>query len=175
MPIRPSHSGFTLIELMVTVSILAILLSIGIPSFNETIRNNRTAAQANDLISALSLARSEAVKQGLPVAVCSANTEQTACADATNWANGWLVFRDEGTTLGAIDKGEPILQISRQVANGLQLSSSLSYVRFSPSGAPTNAASITFSLLPQGCTGTNRREIAINRTGRSTLKKAACT
>ena len=77
--------GFTLLELMITVAVLAILLSLGVPSFAETIRNNRVAAQTNELVTALSLARSEASKRGMPVSVCAG---AAACGGAAGvWAS----------------------------------------------------------------------------------------
>lgn len=175
-PPAKSCQGFTLLELMVAITLLGVLLGIGIPSFNETIRNNRTVAQTNEFITALNLARSEASKRGLPVAICAANAAQTACASAAanNWMNGWLVFTDQGATVGAIDAGEPILQTSRAVTNGLQLTSNnIGFVRFGPSGS-ANANAI-FGLQHQGCTGNNRRRIEIIPTGRANLSKVVCT
>lgn len=178
-------AGFTLIELLVAITVLAVLLSIGVPSFNEVMRNNRTVAQANELMTALHLTRSESAKRGVPVTICAANSAQTACAGATtsDWSNGWLVFRDEGATPGALDTGEEILQTSRRVSSGLQLTTNnLGFLRFGPHGAPTNAAAIpngtaaiTFGLQHQGCTGTNRRVISVDRTGRPSLTKVTCS
>lgn len=79
------NQGFTLIELMVTVSIAAILLGIAIPNFTSTITSNRLTTNANELVSALNLARSEAVKRGQQVVIRKTGT---------NWENGWQVFVD---------------------------------------------------------------------------------
>lgn len=83
--------GFTLIELMVTVAVLALLLTIGIPSFNQVIRDSRLTAQSNDLLGALMAARSEAVKRNNNVAVR---------ADDDGWAKGWSV--DEVDDSGSV-------------------------------------------------------------------------
>ncbi|MET0984905.1 MAG: GspH/FimT family pseudopilin [Steroidobacteraceae bacterium] len=187
-PHPPSRtSGFTLLELMATIAVLGVLLAIGVPSFQDTIRNNATAAQANEFVVALNTARSEARKRGLPVAVCAANSAQADCDGATtsDWANGWIMFLDQGGTAGAVDtgSGDSLLQVSRRVTGGLQLTSNnLGFVRFAPSGAPTNAAAIpigtaavTFGLQHQDCSGTNRRVIVIDRTGRVNLTKTTCT
>src|SRR5690606_8981645 len=57
---RPNAVGFTLLELLTAIAVLGVLLAIGVPAFTETIRTNRLAAQANDVVQALSMARSEA-------------------------------------------------------------------------------------------------------------------
>lgn len=85
---KPPQAGFTLIELMVTISVLAVLLGVGVPSFQATIQGNRITTTANDLVAALQLARSEAVRRGVNVTVCSSNNQST-CSGA--WTNGWVV------------------------------------------------------------------------------------
>ncbi len=89
------HAGFTLIELMVTVSVLAILLGIGVPSFRAMIEGNRITTVANDLVSGLQFARSEAVKRGANVTLCSTN-DQSTCSGT--WVEGW-VARNAGGAL----------------------------------------------------------------------------
>ncbi|MEW5769539.1 MAG: GspH/FimT family pseudopilin [Pseudomonadota bacterium] len=87
------HHGFTLIELLVTISIAVILMTLAVPSFMDFVRNNRLTAQTNDLVLAFAYARSEAVKRGVRVTVCSRSSD-TACAASTTWDGGWLVFVD---------------------------------------------------------------------------------
>src|ERR1044072_7870933 len=97
--------GFNVLELMVAVAVLGILLGLGVPSFAQMIRDNRVVADTNELIVALSAARSEAVKRGLPTAVC-ARTAPTSdvCRTGTDndWGSGWLVFVDATGTAGVI-------------------------------------------------------------------------
>jgi type IV fimbrial biogenesis protein FimT len=103
-------AGFSLVELMVTVSLAAILMAVGIPMLRDTLANNRLAGQTNDMIAAMSLARSQAITLNQSVTFCrTSSTEAVAnptCAgSAGNWqfwlvrtANGTIVRR--GTLLG---------------------------------------------------------------------------
>lgn len=176
--------GFNLLELMAAVAVLGVLLAIGVPSFTEMIRNNRTIAQANDVTAALIYARSEATKRGMPVAICAADTARTGCAGATasSWANGWLIFVDNGASPGGVDVGEQILQTSPRVSTGVQLSSNnIGFLRYGRTGTPTNTSGaaagtvvLSFDVQHQSCSGTNRRVIGVLRTGRPNLSKAAC-
>ena len=86
-------SGFTLIELIVTISIVSILASIAIPSFTGMIKSNRISAGTNELVSALFLARSEALKRSNPVSICT-SIDQATCSGGTDFAKGWVIFLD---------------------------------------------------------------------------------
>lgn len=79
--------GFTLIELLVTVAVAAIVATVALPSFITTIRDNRMAAQTNELLAAVNLARSEAAKRQAEVRVCAGGP---ACDGA--WGEGWVVY-----------------------------------------------------------------------------------
>lgn len=95
-PPRQSN-GFTIIELMIVVSILGVLASIAIPSFTELIQNNRRTTVVNELVANLLLARSEASKRGQPLSICaipSNGSNLCATSDKTNWNYGWIVFLD---------------------------------------------------------------------------------
>ena len=91
------HNGFTLIELMVTLLVAAIVLGVGIPAFSQFIATNQMAAAVNDVTSSLHLARTEAVKRRANVTICpSANwdTAAPACTNGAGIEDGWIVFVD---------------------------------------------------------------------------------
>lgn len=171
-------NGFTVIELMITIGVLGVLFAIGVPAFSEMARNNRTASQTNSFVLALSLARSEATKRGLPVSICAADASQATCsgAAAASWANGWIVFTDQEGAVGSIDAGDVVLQTSERVDNQIALTSNnIGYVRFNALGVPSPQVDSTFTVEHAECTGTNRRSITLARTGRVNTAKVSCS
>lgn len=91
--VAKSQKGVTLVELMVTVAVLAIVLTIAVPSFSGIIAANRLTGPANEALSALHFARSEAIRLNRSIDVCKSNAAGTACdANAGAWP-GLLVIR----------------------------------------------------------------------------------
>ena len=151
--------GFTLLELMVAIAVLAILVTIGVPSFQTLIQNNRVVTQTNELVTALNFARTEAVKRGRPVQVT-----------VTNLDPGWqaLVVLDPAganETLRVFDR-EGSLVVVGTTADGI--------VQFSATGAPDPDGTQTFDLEPTGCSGKQRREVEIGISGQITTSKKVC-
>lgn len=99
-------SGVTLIELLTTVAVLALLLALALPSFNDAITRNRLTSQANEMAAALALARSEALRRSRDVTVCG-STDGATCA--SNWNGGWLAWVDDNRN-GTLDATDLILR-----------------------------------------------------------------
>jgi type IV fimbrial biogenesis protein FimT len=91
---RRRGSGFTLIELITTITIGAILLAIGVPSFKFVTSANRASSEINALLGDMQFARGEAIKEGLTVTICAAANGAPPCLGTTAWQNGWIVFSD---------------------------------------------------------------------------------
>lgn len=93
---RYQTRGMTLIELLVTLAVAAVVLAMAITSFSQLTANNRMTTAVNTLVSSLQLARSEAVKRGQPMSLCPDNPATTAydCTGAKNWHVGYIVFLD---------------------------------------------------------------------------------
>lgn len=110
------QSGFTLLELIVTISIASILVALAMPSFTYVTRSNRMSGQINDLLADMQFARAEAIKEGSDVVVCS-SAAGTSCSAATTWQTGWIVFSDQNRN-GAFDAGERILRVRGALSGG---------------------------------------------------------
>ncbi len=94
---RGSMTGFTAVELLVTISIVAILGAIAIPAFGDFVVNNRAIGRINEFVTAVNYARSEAVNRGGPVTICSSTSPQASnpvCDGGQQWESGWIVFAD---------------------------------------------------------------------------------
>ncbi len=91
--VRPARraAGFTLLELMLTVGIAAILLAIGVPSFRYVTTANRASSEINALLGDMQFARGEAIREGQAVSICPSNDGAT-CLVTTIWNSGWIVF-----------------------------------------------------------------------------------
>lgn len=110
-------NGFTIIELMMTVMIAAIVLTLGVPSFMESIRSNRLASQTNILLSSLNYARSEAVKLGNSNVSLCRSTDSATCSNGSNWEDGWIIFRDVNGN-GSLDGTDALLRVQEPLGGG---------------------------------------------------------
>lgn len=104
--------GYTLIELMVTVSIAAILSSMALPSYRDYIQNESLLGGSNQLLGAMRYARSEAVKRKAPVKVCASNGLRQCAGVAESWINGWLVYVDQDNN-DVVGQDDRLLKVMR--------------------------------------------------------------
>jgi type IV fimbrial biogenesis protein FimT len=109
----PGQRGFTLIELMVALAVMAIVLGFAVPGFQSMVNGNRLAAASNELVAGVQTARMEAIRRGARVAICaSANANAGAGATcATSGIDGWVVFVDADRS-GAFNAGDTLLRNS---------------------------------------------------------------
>jgi len=159
--------GFTVIELMIVMGVMGILLAVGLPGLQDTISRISTNTQAKTLVSSLNFARSEAIKRGTLVSICSSSSG-TDCA-ANSWADGWIVFVDNNGdangAAGSVDVGDEVLRVY-QGLGGNSLSFTAGLQQYDPQGFGTNAAARTFLLCPEDGNSANAQSVEISITGR---------
>lgn len=156
------YGGFSLIELMVVVILLGILLAVAVPTFRDMVVQTRLATQSNDLLSAVQMARSEAVKRNQPVSLCAvASATATSCPATalTTWLH-WLL----------IDGNDNILRRGA-VSDSLKLTGPASALVFAPSGLSTVASYSLVLCSPTG-SGDTTRTLEIGLSGRAAVSKS---
>ena len=171
----PSRSqGFTLVELMVTLIVGMVFLALAIPSMGWFVNNNRVAGLSNDFTKAVTMARSESLKRGIPVSICS-STDQATCAASTDWSTGWIVFTDNSGTAGTLDNTDALIYIQDALKGNITFNTTVNSVQYNTTGSLATASNITFSLTPQNCSSNQKRDITIRPQGYSTVAKASCS
>ena len=128
--------GFTLVELVITIAVAAVLMAIAVPSFNSVLAGWRLSSVTNELIAAVHLTRSEAVRLNRSVSLCrTANATATTCAGGGSAAwNQWIV-----TSTNVIRRGSPENVSAINVASTFGNDT----VTFGPNGLPTAGSTIT--------------------------------
>lgn len=176
------QSGLTLLEMVVTLAVLAILLTIAIPSFSAVMYTSRLSSATNDLVAALHLVRSEAIKRNGRAVLCK-SSNGLACSASGTWEQGWMVFHDANNN-AAQDAGETLIRAQAALPEGLRLTGNSPvsrYISYTPSGTAKFISGAfqagTLTLCQQSASRVEGRQIVISRTGRPRTQKvslAAC-
>lgn len=129
------QGGFTVLELVVTIAMIAVLVAIGIPTFDRMLTNSRLTASSNALVSSLQYARAEAVKYGDGVTIC-ATADGIICANTNDWSIGWMVFTDADGNAGELDGSDVMLRyVSEDTAGITVIIGGLTRIRYLADGS----------------------------------------
>ena len=135
------ENGFTLIELMTTIGIGAMLVAMAVPGMQAVALNSKQRSGVNELVSAMHLARNTAITTNSRVTLC-ASSNGTSC-ESVDWNDGWIVFADLDSDQN-VDGDEVVLRAGAE-ADGLEINSSQfsRFLMFRPSGRVMNASTAT--------------------------------
>lgn len=166
--------AFTLLELIIVLVIAGTLMAIGMPSFLNMIKDNRRATEINSFVTALTLARSEAIKRSATISVCQSSTG-TSCTNSGQWEDGWIVFINTNSDVPpVVDAGEEVLRVRAALGSGTTVrgtgdfSNSISY---SSNGFPANVTTGGLFRFCDSRGATHARAAIISSTGRSKLSQ----
>lgn len=168
------NRGFTLLELMVTVGIAAILLSVGVPSFRSVIMDNRLVRDSNQFVASINLARSSAVRFQRNATICtSANFDAAVptCTASTDWSNGWIVWVDKDRD-GATDANE-MLAAHAPIDDTTTFSSTTAAL-FTYDARGFGASPADNLTMCDSRTGEMGRSIKVNNVGRTNVSRQGC-
>lgn len=116
---KKDSTGFTLVEALSVIAILAVIMAIGVPSYRSVTTSSRVSTEVNTLLGDLQFARSQALKQGQPVTACVSVAGAT-CSSSTLWQSGWIVFSDPNAN-GTVDAGETVWRVQRAITSGEEI------------------------------------------------------
>ncbi len=173
------NRGFTLVELMVTITVLAIVVGVAAPSLAAFIQSNRVAGNANSMVSALNFARSEAVSRAESVRFCPVNESQDGCSGSDDWSAGWVAIVQSGSDAGEVLRVWSPLPDSLDMSLDTQAEVSEEFVDMLPLGnVETGSGNFRYrwTLKPDNCrTGRPyQRSIDLAPTGRSLVEREEC-
>ncbi len=137
---RPRERGFTLVELLVTIAIAAILIGLSAAPMSQMFASNRVQSEASSFVSDLMYARSEAIRRGQPVSLCASADNGASCLGTNAWGSGWVVFPDSTQCGSAVSPASSQLRIRAAFkgADTLGGTSAKSCVTFNRDGFSTN-------------------------------------
>jgi type IV fimbrial biogenesis protein FimT len=162
-------------EVLVAVTLLAILASIATPSFTDMIRRGRILGEANSFVGDLQLARAEAIKRGLPVMLCP-SSNGTTCLTTNTWQAGWIMIVDNDSSL-SVTAGDTVIRVRGGWGgtDTFQATPTTTLLTYNREGFAVNlpaGGAVTFAAQSAPVAASATRCVALNMVGRQTLQQS---
>lgn len=175
------QAGFTLLELLITLIVAIVLMAVAIPSFVSFIQSNRVTGLTNQMVTALNVARSEAIRRVEAVELCVYNgdPEDPDCAGDANWARGWVVRVATGDDRGTVIRVWELDTPAGVTLARLESGSSQNVVQYDPRGRVVTLAQgerMLWRVQGNRCTAgaAGARMVEVNRVGRPQAREGTC-
>ncbi|MEI8030996.1 MAG: GspH/FimT family protein [Comamonadaceae bacterium] len=169
-------AGYSLVELLVVLTLSSILALLAVPSMTAMINTQRSISLGNAFLAGLNLARNEAIKRNARTVLCK-SSDGLSCTTSGGWQQGWIMFHDVNNN-ALLDVGEQVIQSQAAVSQGLSLTGNTNvanYVSYSASGSSKLISGAfqagTFSLCLDPVVVGDVRQIVLSSTGRARSKK----
>jgi len=172
----PQHGsdGFTLVEMMIVLVVLAVAISVGTPLMRDMLHRNKLRAESTRFLGALNLARSEAVMRNLPVSICPSSMAVTGTPECAGiYANGWIVFANADRDKTVDNGTDQVLRVFEGLPAGYSLTNrsgtreSFELINYLPDGS--SHSNRTLQFCPPRGVSTPGLSIVINIVGRARL------
>lgn len=166
--------GLTLVELVIALAVTGILAGLAAPSFASLMRDAQLRSSTHQVLAALFLTRSEAIKRSRRVTMCTSR-DQLTCAANIGWHSGWIVF-DDANGNGLREAGENLILVQGALSDGLAVTGNgvmRDYVSYLPSGATRRVSGAWLMGTITACKGGMGRQIVISASGRPRVVAAA--
>lgn len=173
---KRQESGFTLYELMITLLVIGVILTFGVPNFSEFTRNSQLTGTANDLHSSFQLARSEAARSKSTVTICASSNSMDAAADCSGtFADGWIVFLDTNGNISRDVAGENVLRRHPPVHNLVNITTNGGATYFSFAGTGLGRGDVGVGPALQTAMICDDRGLDVAAGGRATARRLVAT
>jgi len=168
--------GFTLYELMITLLVVGVILTFGIPNFSEFTQNSRLTGTSNDLLSSFQLARSEAARSKTNITICASDDSLAANANCAGTFNdGWIIFVDTNGDLNRAGAGENVLRAHPPVADGVTVTTNGGADYFAFAGTGLGRGNVGGNPALQTAMICDARGLDVAPGGRATARRLVAT
>jgi len=173
---KKKQSGFTLYELLITVLVVGVVLTLGVPNFAEFTQNSRLTSTSNDLLSSFQVGRSEAARSKTNITICASDNSLTAAANCGGaFGDGWIIFVDIDGDLNRAGAGENVLRAHPAAPSGVTITTNGGATYFSFAGTGLGRGNVGVGVALQTAMICDARGLDVAPGGRATARRLVAT